>query len=230
MGDLRLYRDILCLTENRMLGTSTTEYITPYSLSAYTSGSTGIIETLTPVEESTGKYYVSLELDDYVINTVYTLVWPIIYVENTTTKILSTRFRVNYSTTIIGSEIEIDTVKSNPFESAFTMKRNDTLPVLIAKIKTRGCMNEVLPLTLTGVSSVNFSMEDECGNLTISSQTAEIVDSTNGVIQYSWQDGDTIDSGKYKGEFEITFSGGTKMTVPKIGGINIQINKDINEI
>ena len=114
------------------------------------------------------------------------------------------------------------------FENYFTIKRNDTLPTLIVKLKTRGSLGEILPLSLTGVTSTTFSMASECGDLTISSQTAQVIDSECGVIQYSWQNGDTSEAGKYDGEFELNFSGGTKLTVPIIGSIKIQILKDIN--
>lgn len=118
---------------------------------------------------------------------------------------------------------------SNLFEKGFVIKQYDTLPALSVRLKTRGCLNEVIPFCLSGVSAVTFSMVDNCGNLAVSSSAAQITSSTGGTIQYNWIDGDTVESGKYKGEFEMFFNGGKKMTVPTIGGLDIQIIEDINK-
>ena len=120
-------------------------------------------------------------------------------------------------------------MNNNSFERHFSIKRNDNLPSLVVKIKTRGCLDEVLPLSLTGVSAVTFSMISECGDLIISSNDAIISDAENGVIEYQWQQDDTATAGKFKGEFELFFNGGGKISIPRTNAINIQVFEDINE-
>jgi hypothetical protein len=112
--------------------------------------------------------------------------------------------------------------------NVFPIKQNDTLPALLVVIKTRGSLGEIIPFNLSGVTATTFSMEDNCGNLTISSAPAQILCASGGTIQYSWVDGDTAESGRFNGEFEMFFSGGKKLTVPTIGDIEIEIMKDIN--
>ena len=116
----------------------------------------------------------------------------------------------------------------NSYERGFVIKRNDTLPFLVAKITTRACLGSVVPLDLSGITAVTFSMEDSCGNLAISSKPAQMVSASGGTIQYAWENGDTAEAGYYKGEFEMFFTGGSKISVPIIGGIKIQIIEDIN--
>lgn len=112
----------------------------------------------------------------------------------------------------------------------FVIKRNDTLPSLIVKVKTRGPLGEIIPFTLSGVTATTFSMSDDCNNLKFSSMAAQILCASGGSMQYSWQEGDTDTDGLFKGEFELFFSDGKKLSVPTMGGINIQIVKDINEL
>lgn len=110
----------------------------------------------------------------------------------------------------------------------FVIKRNDTLPVLSLTIKSRGCLDEVIPFNLSGVSACTFSMADDCGNLKISSSPAQITSASGGTIQYNWIAEDTNTEGKFLGEFELFFSGGDKMSIPILGALDIQIVKDIN--
>jgi hypothetical protein len=73
-------------------------------------------------------------------------------------------------------------------------------------------------------------MVDDCGALIISSQSAQTISASSGVIQYNWKDGDTAMAGNYIGEFELFFADGTKMSLPREGGISIKIEEDINEM
>jgi len=113
----------------------------------------------------------------------------------------------------------------------FKIKRNDTLPVLQIAVKGRGNLGEKIDYDLSNVTSVTFSMKDDCNNLKVYDQTAEIICASGGTIQYIWQSGDTDTAGKYLGEFELTFSGvsgNSILSVPQQGGIPIEINSDIN--
>jgi hypothetical protein len=115
-------------------------------------------------------------------------------------------------------------------EKPFLIKRNDTAPLLIATVYDRGCLGEWNRLNLSGVTSINFSMADDCGALIISSQPAQIISATSGIIQYAWQDGDTVMSGNYMGEFELFFADGRKMSLPREGAIAIRVVDDVNEV
>jgi len=111
----------------------------------------------------------------------------------------------------------------------FIIKQNDTLPALIVRIKTREVLlGGVISFDLDGVTGITFSMIDNCGNLKISEQSGTILCSSGGTIQYSWQNGDTDEAGKFTGEFELNYSNGGKLSVPQLGGIDIEIIKDIN--
>lgn len=114
----------------------------------------------------------------------------------------------------------------------FYIKAYDTLPALQIMIMTKGSLDQVLQFNLSAVTASTFSMSDNAGNLRISSKPAQIVNRCSGLIQYNWTRIDTMNPGKYLGEFELYFSGGTseqKMTVPLFGGINIEIFSDINK-
>ncbi len=39
---------------------------------------------------------------------------------------------------------------------------------------------------------------------------------------------DTNESGNFIGEFELKYSNGTKLSVPQVGGVDIEILNDIN--
>lgn len=111
----------------------------------------------------------------------------------------------------------------------FQIKQNDTLPALQINVKSRGCLDNIIPFSLTGVTACTFSMADDCGSLKISSAAASIVTASAGTIQYEWTTDDTDTAGKFKAEFELFFSDGKKMTVPTLGTIDINILKDIND-
>jgi len=115
-------------------------------------------------------------------------------------------------------------------EKPFIIKRNDTAPALIATVYDQGCLGGWNRFILSSVTSINFSMIDDCGSLIISSQSAQTISASSGIIQYSWRNGDTSMAGNFIGEFELFFADGTKMSLPREGGINIRIAEDINNI
>lgn len=111
----------------------------------------------------------------------------------------------------------------------FQIKQNDTYPSLEINIKSRGCLDSIIPFNLSAVTACTFSMADNCGNLKIASMPATINSFSGGNIQYDWAVGDTDTHGKYKAEFELFFSDGKKATIPTLGVIEINILKDIND-
>lgn len=115
----------------------------------------------------------------------------------------------------------------------FYIKANDTLPSLQIMLMTKGNLDQPLPFNLSALTASTFYMADDCGNVVVAGNDAQIVDRCKGIIQYNWNKLDTSVPGKYKGEFELYFSGGTveqKMTVPLFGQIDIEIFSDINNL
>lgn len=115
----------------------------------------------------------------------------------------------------------------------FIIKQNDTLPYLKISVKTRDCLDSLIPFCLTGATAVTFSMSDDSGNIKISSAPAEIIYTSGDTmqynsIQYAWLPGDTSNYGLYTGEFELFFSDGNTMTIPTLDSIKINIIKSIN--
>ena len=113
-------------------------------------------------------------------------------------------------------------------EAIFFIKRNDTLPALRIKLKDTGCLGKIQTFNLSSATGATFTMVDKSGNYKIFEQPSTITCFSGGTIQYNWQNGDTSENGIFKAEFQISFSGGTIMTVPQIGTINIEIGKNLN--
>lgn len=112
-------------------------------------------------------------------------------------------------------------VKNN----VFIIRQGDTLPELQIAIKTFGPLGSIVPFNLSAVTASTFSMVDDCGNVIIPEASSTIMCSSGGTLQYSWAAEDTTEPGKYLGEFELSFSGGTQMTVPTMGAIEILVQK-----
>lgn len=112
--------------------------------------------------------------------------------------------------------------------NAFTIKRNDTLPALQICLIDRGCLGGKESYSLSGVTGVTFTMVSDCSEYKIFAKTASIISSSAGTIQYDWEVGDTNEAGDFKGEFQLLYSDGNKMSVPQNGQISIHIPKDLN--
>ena len=91
------------------------------------------------------------------------------------------------------------------------MFKGDLQPSVKATIKSGDT-----PLDLTGCTAKLQLVEVDTG-VTIFSKDADILTpETNGVVQYDWQTGDTLQSKKkYKIRIEITFADLTTQTFPK---------------
>ena len=109
----------------------------------------------------------------------------------------------------------------------FIIKRNDTLPYLRLNIYDRGCLGQTEHFNLTGATGVTFTMVDSTGNYKIARKDGSIVSSSGGTIQYNWAAEDTDEHGMFKGEFQINYANGGRLTVPQQGFLSIEIYKDI---
>lgn len=110
----------------------------------------------------------------------------------------------------------------------FIIKRNDTLPALEVTIVDRGRLGEKQGYNLSGVTEITFTMVSNCGDYKIFAQSAETVCFSGGSIRYNWVEGDTNESGRFLGEFQLIFSDGKRLSVPQNGQIEIEIGKDVN--
>lgn len=109
MRELRLYRNVYCISRSSLnLSGDTYTLVAPYGISATTIYNSQTIENLTPVEESTGVYYVSMNPSLYSFDYIYELRWDIQYTASAAVKYITTKFRfqpINVSRNI---KIEID--------------------------------------------------------------------------------------------------------------------------
>lgn len=103
----------------------------------------------------------------------------------------------------------------------FRIKKGDTKPVLAVTLQYSGGN----AIDLTG-ATVSFNM----GNIDYSSYTSGqcvITGSSAGQCEYRWTGGtDTGSVGNYFGEFEITWSAGSIMTLPNDHSLKIEVNED----
>ena len=113
-------------------------------------------------------------------------------------------------------------------KNEFIIKRNDTLPALQICLIDRGCLGGKESYDLTGVTGVTFTMANNCGDYKIFAKSAQTVSYSAGTIQYNWDPEDTNESGSFKGEFQLLYSDGNKLSVPQNGQIDILIPKDVN--
>jgi hypothetical protein len=113
-------------------------------------------------------------------------------------------------------------------KNEFIIKRNDTLPSLQICLIDRGCLGGKQPYILSGVTGVTFTMTSSCGDYKIFAKTAQVVSNSGGTIQYNWEVGDTNESGRFLGEFQLLYADGNKLSIPQSGQIQIEIPKDVN--
>lgn len=110
----------------------------------------------------------------------------------------------------------------------FFIRQNDTLPTLDITLTERGCLGDKQPYNLSAVTACTFTMTSDSGDIKIMSKNAQIASVSGGSISYAWDAEDTNEPGNYYGEFQLVFSGGSKMTIPPIGSIYIEISKVLN--
>ena len=100
-------------------------------------------------------------------------------------------------------------------------EKGDTKPPL----KVQATDFEGDPIDVSG-AMLYFNMFDRSGEIVVDGGAVSLVtDGTDGKIQYSWQDGDTDETGVYKAEFVAEYSDGV-LTIPNDGFIDVRINED----
>lgn len=112
---------------------------------------------------------------------------------------------------------------------AFTMKRNDTRPLIKAQLTSTDPSDPTnqVPVDLSAATTVKFYMRVAPNTGTIKvSGTATVTDAVNGFVQYTWQAGDTDTSGSFFGEWEVHW-GTDLQTFPSDDYIAITIKDDL---
>jgi len=105
---------------------------------------------------------------------------------------------------------------------SFTIKQNDTSPVIAATLKDASGT----PVNLTA-ATVQFHMRKIGGSTLKVDAAATLVDAAQGSIKYTWTGSDTDSAGNYSAEFEVTYSDGTIETFPNGGNISIIIAQNL---
>lgn len=103
----------------------------------------------------------------------------------------------------------------------FNIKKGDTKPVLATTLQ----YSDGTAIDLNG-ATVSFNM----GNVDYSAYTSgqcNITGSSTGQCEYRWTGGvDTGSIGTYWGEFEVTWSAGSILTLPSDHSLKIDIAED----
>ena len=106
---------------------------------------------------------------------------------------------------------------------AFRIKTNDTSPKLSVTL------TDALgtPIGLAGCAA-RFHMKAFGASSLKIDAVADIEDAVNGIVEYSWQAGDTDTAGTYYGEIEVTYGDSTVETFPNNGYFTVIIKEDLD--
>lgn len=109
----------------------------------------------------------------------------------------------------------------------FTIVQEDTDPPISSQLTDSG-----VPIDLsTGINNIRFHMEDKFNRVVISDDLTgrvNIVDESEGEVEYVWQSGDTDTAGTYKAEWQLLYDDGkVGTTFPSRGKITVEIMEQI---
>lgn len=110
----------------------------------------------------------------------------------------------------------------------FSLKAHDRLPSIQATLKNPdGSL-----LDLTGATSVKFIMKlkDAPGTVKVNAAAVVVAPATGGIVRYDWLAIDTDAVGSYQAEWEITWTGGKKQTVPTTSYHTIDVLADLDNL
>ena len=105
----------------------------------------------------------------------------------------------------------------------FTIKAGDTAPVLSDTLT----YSDGTSPNLAG-ATVNFVMRSMTANNYAFNKTATVTSATSpATVQYTFNSTDTATAGQYVGNWIVTFSGGSQMTFPTVGDLEITIEENL---
>jgi hypothetical protein len=102
--------------------------------------------------------------------------------------------------------------------ASLTLKQHDNWPPLNATLS-----DAVGPMDLTG-ATVKLILVGVTVTIT---GACTLVDAVNGVVRYTWANGDLAVAGDYSGEFEVTFSTGKIETFPSDSYFTLTVKADL---
>lgn len=107
----------------------------------------------------------------------------------------------------------------------FSIKAHDQLPSIEATLTAAGDN----PVDLSTAVEVRFIMRDvKLPTAKVNSPAIVVSPPVTGKVRYDWQTGDTDTPGSYSAEWEITWLGGKKQTVPTTSYHSIDVLADLD--
>jgi hypothetical protein len=108
--------------------------------------------------------------------------------------------------------------------TTFTIKQNDQLPIIQATLYN----GDGTPIDLTTASSVKFLMRSLTGSQAVKVNAAATIDTAaSGIVTYAWAAADTDTAGQFQAEWQITWPGPKKQTVPNSTYFDVIVIDDI---
>lgn len=104
----------------------------------------------------------------------------------------------------------------------FVMKRNDTSPAIEMQLLS----NAGSAVPISG-ATVRFHMKNAQTQEIVINAVATIVNAATGIVKYEWDSLDTLTSGRYLAEWEVTYSDSRIETFPNNGNQVIVITDDL---
>ena len=113
---------------------------------------------------------------------------------------------------------------------AFKIKRKDTRPRYVVPLVDNFEEVGEAPIDLTTLEKVFFIMRtkgEEGGEPEIKEEAEVLGDPKDGVVQYTWQTGDTDTTGNFNVEFELQWEDGGIETVPNESFFEVVVVADL---
>lgn len=102
-----------------------------------------------------------------------------------------------------------------------TWKRGDTGPVTATLLDRAGTA-----VNLTG-ATVKFLLRNAAGGPLTIDREIDVDTPASGVVSIDRTTTDTATAGHFRGEFEVTYSGGDVETFPEVGYLDVMIHGDL---
>ena len=110
----------------------------------------------------------------------------------------------------------------------FMIKRGDTLPTIRAVLTQKDDEGNDGPIDLSTALGVDFIMKPKDSGTVKINAAAVIVTPSMGLVRYDWAVADTATTGSLQAEWEITWPGPKKQTVPTASYHTIDILADLD--